>query len=148
MLYYLLFPLREYFTVFNVFKYITFRAAFASITAFLITVIFAPPIIRKLQSLKIGENVREKECPNLYDKHKNKQGTPTMGGILILIGVFSSTFLFAELDNYYLLLALFVTLYMAVLGFVDDYKKLVYKKTKSGRRGLNKIGRASCRERG
>ena len=130
MLYYLLYPLREYFTVFNVFKYITFRAAFASITAFLITVIFAPPIIRKLQSLKIGENVREKECPNLYDKHKNKQGTPTMGGILILIGVFAATLLWAELDNYYLLLALFVTLYMAVLGFVDDYKKLVYKKTK------------------
>ncbi|PIW68253.1 MAG: phospho-N-acetylmuramoyl-pentapeptide-transferase, partial [Candidatus Omnitrophica bacterium CG12_big_fil_rev_8_21_14_0_65_42_8] len=116
MLYYFLYPLREYFTVFNVFKYITFRAAFASITAFLIIVIFAPPIIKRLHALKIGENVREKECPNLYDKHKIKQGTPTMGGILILIGVFASTLLWAELNNPYLLLALFVTLYMGVLG--------------------------------
>jgi len=138
MLYYLLYPLKEYFTIFNVFKYITFRAAFASITAFLITVIFAPPIIRKLAALKIGENVRREECPNLYEKHKNKQGTPTMGGILILIGIFASTLLWAELNNSYLLLALFVTLYMGVLGFVDDYRKLVYKKTKSGKRGLNK----------
>ena len=138
MLYYLLYPLREYFTVFNVFKYITFRAAFASVTAFLIIVIFAPPIIRKLRELKIGESVRNKECPGLYDLHKNKQGTPTMGGILILIGVFASTLLWAELNNVYLLLAMFVTLYLGVLGFVDDYKKLMYAKTKKGSRGLNK----------
>jgi len=138
MLYYLLYPLREYFTIFNVFKYITFRAAFASITAFLITVIFAPLIIRKLQALKIGESVRQKECPGLYDLHKNKQGTPTMGGILILVGVFASTFLWAELSNLYLLLAIFVTLYLGGLGFVDDYKKLMYAKTKKGSRGLNK----------
>ena len=138
MLHYLLYPLREYFTIFNVFKYITFRAAFASITAFLITVIFAPPIIRKLRELKIGESVRQKECPGLYDLHKNKQGTPTMGGILILIGVFASTLLWAELNNMYLLLAMFVTLYLGLLGFVDDYKKLMYAKTKKGSRGLNK----------
>lgn len=138
MLPYFLYPLREYFTFFNVFKYITFRAAFASITAFLIIVIFAPPIIKRLQALKIGENVREKECSNLYDKHKIKQGTPTMGGILILIGVFASTLFWAELNNPYLLLALFVTLYMGVLGFVDDYKKLTYKKVKSDKRGLSK----------
>ena len=125
MLYHLLYPLREYFTVFNVFKYITFRAAFASITAFLITVIFAPPIIRRLQALKVGENVRQQECPNLYEKHKSKQGTATMGGILILIGIFAATMLWADLRNHYLLLALFVTLYMGALGFVDDYKKLV-----------------------
>ena len=138
MLYYLLYPLREYFTIFNVFKYITFRAAFASITAFLITVILAPPIIRKLRELKIGESVRQKECPGLYDLHKNKQGTPTMGGILILIGVFASTLLWAELNNMYLLLAMFVTLYLGLLGFVDDYKKLMYAKAKKGSRGLNK----------
>ena len=138
MLYYLLYPLKEYFTVFNVFKYITFRAAFSSVTAFLIIVIFAPPIIRRLELLKIGENVRQRECPNLYDLHKNKQGTPTMGGLLILLGIFVSTILWADLKNSYLVLALFVTLWLGVVGFLDDYKKLMYKKTKTGSRGLNK----------
>jgi len=138
MLYYLLYPLREYFTIFNVFKYITFRATFASVTAFLIIVIFAPPIIKRLQALKIGENIRQKECPHLYDLHKNKQGTPTMGGILILMGVFASTILWADIKNIYLLLALFVTLWLGIVGFLDDYKKLMYKKLNRGARGLNK----------
>lgn len=137
MLYHLLYPLREYFFVFNVFKYITFRAAFASITAFLITVIFAPPIIKRLKALKVGETVRQKECPGLYDLHKGKQGTPTMGGILILLGVFASTILWSDLKNSFVLLALMVTGWLGGLGFLDDYKKLI-SKPGMGKRGLNK----------
>jgi len=136
MLYYLLYPLREYFFAFNVFKYITFRAASASVTAFLITVIFAPPIIRKLQKLKIGETVRKKECPDLYNLHKEKQGTPTMGGILILLGIFISTILWADMKNSFVLVALMVTAWLGIVGFLDDYKKLT--SLESRRRGLSK----------
>ncbi|NQV04167.1 MAG: phospho-N-acetylmuramoyl-pentapeptide-transferase [Candidatus Omnitrophica bacterium] len=140
MLYYLLFPLREHFFVFNVFKYITFRAAFASVTAFLITVVFAPPIIRKLQAFNIGEIVRQKHCPDLYERHKKKQGTPTMGGILILFGIFLSTILWADLGNSFVLLALMVTGWLGGIGFLDDYRKLASgaKGAKTGKRGLNK----------
>lgn len=137
MLYYLLYPLREYFSGFNVFKYVTFRAISSSITAFLIVVIFAPPIIRKLKALKIGENVRQMECPNLYDLHKWKQGTPTMGGVLVLLGVVGASVLWADIKNSYLLLALLVTLFLGGIGLLDDYKKLTYK-TKKTARGLNK----------
>ena len=138
MLYYLLYPLREYFFIFNTFKYITLRAALASVTAFLITVVFAPIIIKKLQKFKIGETIREKYCPDLYKLHKEKQGTPTMGGLLILIGVAVSTILWADIKNSFVLLALMVTLSLGGVGFLDDYKKLISSQLKSGQRGLNK----------
>ena len=137
MLYYLLYPLKEYFFIFNVFRYITFRAAFASVTAFLITVLFAPPVIRKLRVLKIGETIRQKECPGLYDLHKEKEGTPTMGGVLILLGVGVSTILWADVKNSFVLLALMVTGSLGGVGFLDDYKKLT-SHPKSRVRGLNK----------
>lgn len=138
MLYYLLYPLKEYFFVFNVFRYITFRAAFAGITAFLITVLFAPPIIKKLKTLKVGEVIRQKYCPDLYDLHKEKQGTPTMGGILILLGVCLSTVLWADIKNSFVLLALMVTIWLGCIGFIDDYKKLISLSTSGDRRGLSK----------
>ncbi|MBU1006776.1 MAG: phospho-N-acetylmuramoyl-pentapeptide-transferase [Candidatus Omnitrophica bacterium] len=140
MLYYLLYPLRDTFFIFNVFKYITFRAAFACVTAFLITVIFAPPIIRKLQALKVGETIRQKYCPGLYERHKGKQGTPTMGGILVLFGIFVSTIMWADMKNSFVLIALMVTGWLGGIGFLDDYSKLVSgaKGAKSGKRGLNK----------
>ncbi len=137
MLYYLLYPLREYFFVFNVFRYITFRAALASVSAFLITVIFAPPIIRKLEAFNIGETIRKKHVPDLYERHKDKQGTPTMGGILILLGIGLSTILWADMKNSFVLLALMVTGWLGGIGFLDDYIKLASRHT-SGRRGLNK----------
>ena len=137
MLYHLLYPLREYLFVFNVFKYITFRAALASVTAFLIIVIFSPPIIKKLKALKIGETIRQKECPGLYDLHKKKEGTPTMGGILILLGIGLSTILWADMKNSFVLLALIVTGWLGGVGFLDDYRKLSSRHT-SGKRGLNK----------
>lgn len=137
MLYYLLYPLREYFFIFNVFRYITFRAVFASVTAFLITVIFAPPIIKRLKELKVGETIRKKHVPGLYDLHKGKAGTPTMGGLLILLGVFSATILWADIKNSCVLLALMVTGWLGGIGFLDDYKKLI-SDPKSGKRGLDK----------
>jgi phospho-N-acetylmuramoyl-pentapeptide-transferase len=143
MLYHLLYPLKEYFFFFNIFRYITFRAAFASITAFLITLVFAPFIIRKLQLLKIGETVRQKECPALYEKHKDKQGTPTMGGILILTGVFTATILWADMKNSFVLLSLLVTGWLGCVGFLDDYKKLV-SRSGSGKRGISKTAKLIC----
>lgn len=137
MLYYLLYPLREYCFVFNVFRYITFRAAFASVSAFLITVIFAPPIIRRLRYLKIGETIRQKDCPDLYELHKDKEGTPTMGGILILLGIILSTLLWADIKNSFILLAIMVTAWLGGIGFLDDYRKLV-SQNKTVRRGLSK----------
>ena len=137
MLYYLLYPLKEYFFVFNVFRYITFRAAFASVTAFLIIVFFAPPIIKRLKILNIGETIRQKECPGLYERHKGKHGTPTMGGILILLGIFSSTILWADIKNNFVLLALMVTGWLGGIGFLDDYKKLT-SLSQSSHRGLKK----------
>ncbi|MFH1479077.1 MAG: phospho-N-acetylmuramoyl-pentapeptide-transferase [Candidatus Omnitrophota bacterium] len=137
MLYYLLYPLRDYFFAFNVFKYITFRAAFSSITAFLITVIFAPPIIRKLTALKIGETIRKEDCPHLYDLHKDKKGTPTMGGVLILLGVIVSTLLWADIKNVFVLMAMLVTVFLGAVGFWDDYIKLLSEKGLC-KRGINK----------
>ena len=74
--------------------------------------------------LKVGETIRKKECPDLYNLHKDKQGTPTMGGVLILLGVFVSTILWADIRNSFVLLALMVTGWLGGIGFLDDYKKL------------------------
>jgi len=137
MLYYLLYPLREYFFIFNVFRYITFRAALSSITAFLITVIFAPPVIKKLQQLKIGETIRQRYVQDLYNLHKSKQGTPTMGGILMLGGIFIATLLWADIKNSFILLSLMVTGWLGGIGFLDDYKKLI-SGPDAKVRGLNK----------
>lgn len=143
MLYYLLYPLREYFFFFNVFRYITFRIVFSSVTAFLITVIFAPSIIEKLKSLKVGETVRKKECPDLYTLHKGKEGTPTMGGILIILGVVGSTILWTDIKNRFVLLALLVTVWLGTVGFMDDYKKL-FSQSRSRKRGLKKRTKLIC----
>ena len=129
MLYHLLYPLREIFFGFNVFKYITFRAAGASITAFLISIILGPLIIKYLTHLKIGQHVRKEEIPALYDLHKSKQGTPTMGGVLILLAMLLSTLLWADLTNSYVQWAIVVTLFLGMIGFVDDYIKLVKKRS-------------------
>jgi len=127
MLYYLFYPLHEAISFFNIFRYITFRAIMATLTAFLISIIFGPSVIRLIARLSIGENIRKEESKELYEHHKYKQGTPTMGGVLILLAVCISTFLWAELDNRYILLALFGTLWLGITGFMDDYLKHVRK---------------------
>ena len=131
MLYYLLYPLHDIFSFFNIFRYITFRAIMAALTAFLISLIAGPWVIRRIKELSIGQNIRDKaESEKLHDLHKKKQGTPTMGGILILLAVFSSTLLWGELANRNLQLVMFCTLWLGVTGVLDDYLKHIRKCSK------------------
>ncbi|MDZ7821969.1 MAG: phospho-N-acetylmuramoyl-pentapeptide-transferase [Candidatus Marinimicrobia bacterium] len=123
MLYELLYPLREYISGFNIVGYISFRSAAAAITALLITFFLGPPIIRSLRRHHIGETIRI-EGP---ESHKIKAGTPTMGGLIIHLSVFVPTILWADLSNRYILLMMFVVLWMGVIGFIDDYLKVVKK---------------------
>ncbi len=130
MLYHLLYPLREFWFGFNVFKYITFRAAMASVTAFLISIIFGPLIIRKLMRLKMGQHIRKEYVENLYELHKHKKGTPTMGGFLILISVITSTVLWARLDNRFIMLCLISLIWLGLVGFIDDYIKIIRERSR------------------
>lgn len=124
MLYYFLYPLRDIWFGFNVFKYITFRAVMASMTAFLITLILGPAIIRWLKKINFGENIRREYVESLYNLNKHKQGTPTMGGILIVLSIAVSTILWGDITNKYVLMALFAMLWLGVVGFIDDYTKV------------------------
>src|SRR3989338_7115393 len=123
MLYYLLYPLRDIWFGFNVFKYITFRAAMSDLTAFLISLIIGPFIIKWLKNLNFGQNIRREYVESLYDLHKHKQGTPTMGGVLIILAITVSTVLWADLLNKYILLVLVSFLWLGLVGFTDDYIK-------------------------
>ncbi len=126
MFYHFLYPLAEHWAIFNVFKYITFRASYAAVSALLISFIFGGLIIRKLQDMQIGETIRG-EGP---EHHKKKAGTPTMGGVLILAAIVVPTLLWADLTNRYVQLALLGTVWMGAIGFMDDYMKVVQKKPK------------------
>ncbi len=126
MIYELLYPLRTVFSSFNVFRYITFRTIFASITALLICLIVGPWLIRKLQSLQIGQQIRE-DGPK---SHLVKKGTPTMGGVLIILSVVISTLLWANLSVNYIWLILLVTVGYGLIGFIDDYRKLSSRSSK------------------
>jgi phospho-N-acetylmuramoyl-pentapeptide-transferase len=131
MLYYLLYPLRDYFPVLNVFKYITFRASMAALTTFFFCLIFGNRIIRKLAELHVCEHVRQKqEVHALYDLHHHKQGTPTMGGILMVLSTIVAAILWGDLRNNYVLLSLLALLWLGFVGFTDDYIKLKYKRSK------------------
>src|SRR5437588_6964175 len=123
MLYYLLYPLRDVIVGFNVFRYITFRTAFAALTALLISFIFGPWLIDRMRRVKLGQYIRE-EGPK---SHQQKAGTPTMGGILINIAILVPTILWADIANPYIWIVLFVTLAYGAIGFIDDYRKLVKK---------------------
>ncbi len=133
MLYNFLYPLKDFFFAFNIFKYITFRAAMASITAFLLSLAIGPLVIKILLNMKVGETIRQKYVEGIYSMHKHKSGTPTMGGILILASVIISVLLWADMTNKYVLLALGSTIWLGAVGFIDDYIKLKDK----NRRGLS-----------
>jgi phospho-N-acetylmuramoyl-pentapeptide-transferase len=126
VIYYLLYPLHTSYSFFNVFRYITFRTIFASITALLICLVVGPLLIRKLQSLQIDQQIRE-DGPQ---SHLVKKGTPTMGGILIIFAVVFSTLLWTNLSINYIWLILLVTVGYGLVGFVDDYRKLAGKSSK------------------
>jgi phospho-N-acetylmuramoyl-pentapeptide-transferase len=115
---------------FNVFFYVTFRAVAAAITAFVLSLLFGNFVIRILTALKLGQPIRQAaEVHRLAELHGGKQGTPTMGGVLIIGAVFISSFLWARPDNRFVWLALFAMVYLGVLGFVDDYLKVTKKKS-------------------
>src|SRR5260370_4388710 len=118
MLYYLLYHvLQKYFSPFNVFRYITVRTVYASLTAMFLALVFAPWLIRKLRELQIGQYIREEGPQN----HQKKAGTPTMGGVLIVLSTLVPPLLWADLTNAFLLLTLFALLAFAAIGFVDAY---------------------------
>jgi len=126
MFYHLLYPLSDYWSVLNVFKYITFRSSYATVTALLICFIFGNWVIGKLEALQIGETI-DSDGP---EHHQKKAGTPTMGGVLVLAAIVIPTLLWADLTNRYVQLALMGTVWMGSIGFVDDYLKVVKKRPK------------------
>ncbi|MBN1405557.1 MAG: phospho-N-acetylmuramoyl-pentapeptide-transferase [Candidatus Omnitrophica bacterium] len=132
MLYYFLYPLKHIFFAFNIFRYITFRAIGASITAFVMSLVLGPLVIKLLVNLKVGETVRQQYVEGIYSMHKHKAGTPTMGGIFILASVIISCLFWADLSNRYILLVIFAVLWLGAVGFIDDYIKL----TNKDKRGL------------
>ena len=135
MLYHLLYPLRNQFSGFNVFKYITFRSAGAVLTALIVSFVFGKPMIAWLQRLKVGQHVRD-DGPQ---SHLSKQGTPTMGGLLIIAALAGSVLLWSDLTNKYVWVVLFATLAFGAIGFWDDYLKVV-KKRSTGLRAREKFG--------
>ena len=132
MLYHFLVPLTKYVKLFNLFNYISFRAAGAAVTALLVAFLVGPFILRRLQSLMVHQGIRE----GTPDSHANKGATPTMGGLIILAATLIPTLLWAKLDNRYILLALLVTTWMGVIGFIDDYLKLKQKREGRKNEGL------------
>src|SRR5262249_48461860 len=118
----------------NVFQYVTFRTAYAAITALALNLIFGPLVIRKLTEFKFGQEIRE-EGPA---SHQAKRGTPTMGGVMIIGAVFISTLLWADLKNPYVWIALLGMVGCGAIGFADDYIKIV-KKRSLGLTGMQKI---------
>jgi phospho-N-acetylmuramoyl-pentapeptide-transferase len=123
MFYKFLYPLVKYFKGFNIFKYITFRAAYAAITALLISFLLGPWLIKQLKKLKVGQEVRE-DGPRT---HLSKSGVPTMGGILIILSIVISVLLWQDLDSLYAWLLILATVGFGMIGFIDDYIKIVKK---------------------
>ncbi|EKE00718.1 MAG: hypothetical protein ACD_21C00285G0012 [uncultured bacterium] len=126
MLFYLARILEEYYRGFHVFHYITLRCVLAALTALLIALLVGPVVIRKLTSHQVGQTIRL-EGPK---SHMQKSGTPTMGGVLILIAISLSVLLWADLGNRYVWVVFLTTIGFGVVGFVDDYRKLILKNTK------------------
>jgi phospho-N-acetylmuramoyl-pentapeptide-transferase len=125
MLYHLLYPLHTTFSAFNVFRYITFRTIYASLTALLICWLLGPWVIRKLSDRQIGQYVRTEGPP----AHMTKTGTPTMGGLLLLFAIVTATLLWADLTNFFVWIVLLVTISYGAIGFLDDYLMQVKKET-------------------
>ncbi len=125
MLYHLLYPLHDQFSVLNVFRYITFRTALATLTALLISLALGSRLIHRLREIQIGQHIR----PEGPLSHQSKQGTPTMGGLLIVIAVVLPSLLWADLTNPFVWMVLVSTLLYGVIGFADDYLKLSWKRS-------------------
>jgi len=125
MLYNLLYPLSNDISVFNVFRYITFRSVWALLTALILSILIGPRFIRWLQSIKFGQTIHEDVAA-----HQTKAGTPTMGGLLILFAVAGSVLLWADLTNSYVWLTMLVFIGFGAIGFADDYIKIARRHNK------------------
>ncbi|MEO0101643.1 MAG: phospho-N-acetylmuramoyl-pentapeptide-transferase [candidate division WOR-3 bacterium] len=130
MLYLLLAPLRNYWILFNLFRYITFRAFLAGTFSIIFVLAFYPLFIGFLKKYGIGQRVRVDVLPH----HRNKSGIPTMGGILTNLSIFLSLFLFADLSNRYIQLAILILFWLGILGFADDFIKVKKGKPKGLRK--------------
>jgi phospho-N-acetylmuramoyl-pentapeptide-transferase len=125
MLFWIFTSLQHYFTPLRVFRYITFRTAYASLTALMIALLLGPWLIRRLREFQVGQQIRD-DGPQ---SHQVKAGTPTMGGILIVVSIVLPTLLWADLRNHFVWIAMLSTLAFAVIGFFDDLTKLAGKKS-------------------
>jgi phospho-N-acetylmuramoyl-pentapeptide-transferase len=119
MLYHLLFQFASEFSAFNVLRYITFRTGAATLTALFIAFMVGPPLIRWLEQMRVGQPIR-----NIGPDHQGKEGTPTMGGLLILLSLLVSVLLWSNLDNRFVWIVIGITSGYGVLGFIDDYRKV------------------------
>ncbi len=128
MLYNLIYSFHSRYSFLNVFRYITFRAAYATLTSLVLSFVLGPWLIKKLKSFKIGQHIRD-VTPEV---HKIKAGTPTMGGILILISLIIPTVLWADITNRYVWIVIITTLFYGLIGLWDDYLKLQRKGQGSG----------------
>ncbi len=126
MLYHLLYPLHTTYPVFNVFRYISFRTVYAMVTAMVMALLFGSLLIRLLQRYQIGQQIRD-EGPK---SHLSKSGTPTMGGLLILMSLLVSTLLWADLTNRYIWWMVAATVGFGTIGFWDDFLKTIRKNSK------------------
>jgi phospho-N-acetylmuramoyl-pentapeptide-transferase len=126
LVYYFLFPLASTYSGFNVFRYITFRAAMAALMALVVSLILGPWLIRVLTAKQIGQQIRDDGPAS----HSVKAGTPTMGGALIIVALMVATLMMADITNLYVLLALLATVGAGAVGFADDYLKLTRKNSK------------------
>lgn len=124
MIYHLLYPFIDEYSILNVIRYITFRTAYASLTALLLSLLLGPWVIAKLRQMQIGQYIRD-EGPT---SHHIKAGTPTMGGVLIVISIIVPTLMWGDLTNAYLWIAMISLLLFGAVGFADDYLKVVKKK--------------------
>ncbi len=126
MFYHLLAPLGKSYIIFNLFNYISFRAAGATVTALVLAFLVGPPVIRRLRARKVGQVIRA-EGPA---SHQGKRGTPTMGGLIILFCTIVPTLLWAPVTNRFVVVAMLSILWMGCIGFLDDYLKIVQGKSR------------------
>ncbi len=125
MIYHLLYPLHTHFSVLNVFRYITFRTIYATITSLVLCLLLGPWFIRRIRELQVGQYIRE-----VGPAHQAKAGTPTMGGVLMVGSVLLAGLLWQDLTNFYVWIMLFITSGYWAIGFVDDWTKKVRKENK------------------
>jgi len=126
VLYHLLYPLREWSVLFNLFQYVSFRGICAAFTAFALAMIVGPIVIRTLWQRRILERTDRGDSPKLDDLMKRKEGTPTLGGIIIIVPFLITTTLWADPYNYFVLLSMFTVVWLGILGLIDDLLKFLH----------------------